>query len=534
MLTVEEYGRLRRAARDGMGIRALARTFHHSRHKIRQVLREPQPRRYTRSTDPPAPRLGPFHALIEGILKADEAAPPKQRHTAKQLYRRLRDEYGYPGGYDAVRRYVGKNRRRQRETFIPLDHDPGQRLECDFGHIYVDFPDGRRQVPVLLAVWANSYCPFAIALPTERTEAILHGMAEAFAFFGCVPREVWWDNPKTVVSAIFKGRERRPNGHYAALASHYAFEPLYCLPARGNEKPHVENRVYDLQRRWCTPVPQVKDLAELNAYLLSCCLKDRARKVAGQSETIGVRFERDRTAALSLPVHRFDACIHQPALVDKYQTVRFDANAYSVPRSWAFQTVTVKGYVDHVEIVAGGQVVARHARSYERHEQILDPLHYLVTLGRRPAALDHANVYRHWRLPAEFSELRPALEQRHGPAAGARQYIRVLQLLADHPLARVQRAIQACRDHPDLQADRIIQTVLRLKQRESERSPPSDRPATAGRRSDPGPDEPREPWTSFSGCDPAERILSLCHVQVPPPDLSRFDQLLYQGELVHA
>ncbi len=232
MLTVDDYGRIRRAHRNGMSIRAIARTLHHSRRKIREVLACPEPRPYTRTKDPPAPKLGPLHPIIDEVLKADEKAPPKQRHTAAQIFRRLRDEHGYIGGYDQVRRYVGRHRRRQRETFIPLVHEPGQRLECDFGHIYVDFPEGRRQVPVLLPTWAYSYCPFAMALPTERTEAILAGMVEAFAFFDCVPREVWWDNPKTVATAILKGRSRTLNQRYAALASHYVFEPLFCMPAR--------------------------------------------------------------------------------------------------------------------------------------------------------------------------------------------------------------------------------------------------------------------------------------------------------------
>jgi hypothetical protein len=83
-----------------------------------------------------------------------------------QLFRRLRDEYHYGGGYDQVRRYVGKHRRDRRETFIPLAHDPGQRLECDFGHIHVDFPDGRRLVPVLVAAWAYSTLRSAIGAPS--------------------------------------------------------------------------------------------------------------------------------------------------------------------------------------------------------------------------------------------------------------------------------------------------------------------------------------------------------------------------------
>ena len=504
MLTVDDYGEIRRAHRDGMSVRAMARTLHHSRRKIREALATAEPQGYTRRRSPPAPKLGPFHAIIDAILAADEQAPRKQRHTAQQVFRRLRTEHGYAGGYDAVRRYIGKHRRRQRETFIPLAHDPGQRLECDFGHIHVDFPDGRRLVSVLLTTWAHSHDAFAIALPTERVEAILAGMVEAFAFFGCVPREVWWDNPTTVVSEIRKGRDRRSHPRYAALASHYAFEPLFCMPARGNEKPHVENRVYDLQRRWATPVPAMRDLAALNVHLRQCCMNDRARTVAGQMQTIGERFEQDHAAARALPLQRFDACIHQPAVADKFQTVRFDSVRYSVPRACAFQSVTVKGYVDRIEVISGEQVVARHVRSYERGGQVLDPLHYLITLGRRPAALDHSNVYRRWRLPAEFDTLRQRLEARHGPTVGARQYVRILQLLATHPVERIQAAMQRCGHLEDLHADRITRQVEHLARREvahPDRSPSSD---------------------------------GLLAIQVRPPDLNRFDQLLSRGELTHA
>ena len=88
---------------------------------------------------------------VPHILADDEDAPAKQRHTAAQIHRRLRDEHDYPGGYAQVQRYVLKHRRRHRETFIPLGHLPGRRLEADFGHIHVDFPDGRRPVPFLVA-----------------------------------------------------------------------------------------------------------------------------------------------------------------------------------------------------------------------------------------------------------------------------------------------------------------------------------------------------------------------------------------------
>ena len=488
-----------------MSLRAIARTFHHTRRTIREALQDPEPKPYTRTKPPTAPKLDPFKTVIDEILVTDEQAPRKQRHTATQIHRRLVAEHGYQGGYDQVRRYVGSMRRRERETFIPLDHDPGQRAEADFGHIHVDFPDGRQLVPVLIVTWAFSYRVFAIALPTERTEAILHGLIEAFACFGCVPKELWWDNPTTVAVEVLKGRQRRLNDRYKALASHYNFEPLFCMPARGNEKPHVENRVKNLERRWATPVPCARDLAELNEHLRRCCEDDQRRVATGQTDTIAARFERDRTAAISLPQRPFDACLASPAQVDKYQTVRFDNVSYSVPRSHAFQTVTVKAYVDRIAVVAAaGQVVARHARSYERGAMVLDPLHYLTTLSRKPACLDHAPVYRDWRLPPAFSELRRSLEIRHGPFAGARQFIRVLLLMGEHPQERVERAILSPAAGEAPSADAIILRVNRLRDKERSRlveipNSPVDLPAT------------------------------LITMRVPVPDLSRFNQFLSSG-----
>src|SRR5947207_13833420 len=106
MLTVDDYGKIRRAFRDGVSIRQIARIFHRTRRKIRQVLAEPQPRPYTRVKLPPAPVLGPFHSVIDAILAVDEAAPPKQRHTAMQVFRRLCSQPGSGGGYAQVRPYI--------------------------------------------------------------------------------------------------------------------------------------------------------------------------------------------------------------------------------------------------------------------------------------------------------------------------------------------------------------------------------------------------------------------------------------------
>jgi transposase len=502
VLTVDDYGAIRRAQRDGKTIRQIAREFHHSRNTIRKILKQPEPNPVPSTRGRSAPLLGPVQPILEQILHEDEEAPPKQRHTAMQMFRRLRDEHDYIGGYAQVQRYLLRHRRKRRETFIPLGHLPGQRLEADFGHIHVDFPDGRRLVPFLVTTWAYSNAPFVLALPFERTDAILEGMVSAFEFFGCVPRQVWWDNAKTVATLILQGRERRVQPRYAPLASHYLFDPLFCMPARGNEKPDAESTVKAVQRRFATPVPRANDLAELNTFLRSRCEAERSRNVQslfGPFE-IATRFAEDQVAALPLPGQRFDTCvIHSAAMVDKYQTVAFDTNRYSVPRPFAFEMVTVKGYLERVVIVAQGKVVATHVRSLERHTVVLDPIHYLATLGKKPSAIDHSPVYRDWKLPTCFADFRGELERQYGVPAGTRQFVRVLQLLGEHPVTRVSQTIDACRREHLVSAEAVIQRTHTL--------------AAAQTLSRTG--EPSLPNT-----------ITTAQVDVPLPDLTHFDQLL--------
>ena len=175
-----------------------------------------------------------------------------------------------------------------------------------------------------------------------------------------------------------------------------------------------------------------------------------------------------------------------------------------MPRHCAFQTVSVKGYVDRVEFVFNGAVVATHSRSYQKGEQVLEPLHYLVALKRRPAALDHSNVYRNWRLAAVFDELRQRLENRHGLRAGAKQYVRVLQLLAQHPMQRVKQSIEQLRGPEGADADLIIRRV--------------ERSAAAVHYS-----------VESSGAILSEEEVSrpeVLSVEVPCPSLNHFDQFL--------
>jgi hypothetical protein len=268
------------------------------------------------------------------------------------------------------------------------------------------------------------------------------------------------------------------------------------MPVSPTEKPRVEKRVFDLQRQWATPVPRVADLDELNTHLRRQYLAAWDRTCGDNALSVAAMFEHDRAAALPVPAHRFEACVIQPALVDKYQTARFDRNSYSVPRRWAFRTVSVKGYVDRVEVVGDGATIATHLRSYGRGQKILDPLHFLGVLERKPAALDHAPVYRDWQLPASFTALRTALADRFGSRVGTRHYIRVLQLLASHPTERLEAVVAGCLSRGELDAAIIIAAARLI---------PSD---------------------NALSLDDNAMSLTLAAVTVRPTDLAQFDRLL--------
>ncbi len=277
---------------------------------------------------------------------------------------------------------------------------------------------------------------------------MLAGITAALSFFGCAPRELWWDNPKTVAWGIHRGRERSLNAHFAALASHYRMEPLFCMPRRGRRRAMPNSASLPFSGVFATRSQRWPMMWNSTLTCGSFCEAELTRTVAGRSRTIGEEFAQEKAQGLPLPAHGFDACVSRPAVVDKYQTVRVDRCRYSVPRECAFRPVTVKLYPERLQIVHAGKVVAEHKRLAEAAASTLDPLHYLPTLLHKPATLDHANVFTAWELPASFQQLRATFEQCHGPSTGARHYIRVLQLLLRHPIPRVERALEACRQAP--------------------------------------------------------------------------------------
>ena len=460
---------------------------------LRKILDHSQPPGYRQHKRRPRQKLGPYLGRIEQILQEDRAMPRKQRHTAKRIWERLRQE-GFTGGYTVVKEAVRELSRRTQEVFVPLIHRPGE-AQVDFGHALAKVNGQLRKVVFFVMALPYSDALFVMAFERECTETFWEGHVQAFEFFGGVPRRISYDNTKVAVSQILGGgKQRRLTQGFLQLKSHYLFDHHFCRVARGNEKGVVEGLVKFTRRNFLVPVPQVGDLAELNAQLRQHCQEDQQRRLRAQTGTKAQLLLEDQQAFLPLPAGRFEACRKVSTTASSLSLVRFDCNDYSVPVRWAHHTVVAKGDCREVVLCAGGAEVARHARLWDKEQVCFEPVHYLALLEAKPGALDHARPLSGWTLPECFGLLRRRLEAQW-EGEGTREYIKVLRLLEKHSLPRLRQAVEQALAVGAITRDAVAQFLY-----------------------------PREDWRArtFS----LDGHPHLRHVRVAEPDLAGYSQLV--------
>jgi hypothetical protein len=312
----------------------------------------------------------------------------------------------------------------------------------DFGYALVKVSGVLRKVGFFVMALPYSDAFFVMAFERECTETFWAGHVEGFEFFGGVPRRITYDNTSVAVRQIIEGgKDRRLTRGFCQLRSHYLFDHHFCRPGRGNEKGVVEGLVKFTRLNFFVPVPQVRDLAELNVRLRQQCEEDRARRVRGQTRIKEALLQEERRAFLPLPATPFAACRQVATRVNSLSLVRFDCNDYSVPVAWAHREVVVQADWREVRLYVQQEEVARHERLWGKEQVRFEPVHYLALLERKPGALDHARPLAGWVLPECFGVLRRRLEaERDGE--GTREYIRVLRLLEQHSLAELRTAVE--------------------------------------------------------------------------------------------
>lgn len=423
-----------------MSERAAARHFGVSRDSVKKMLSFSVPPGYRRRAAVRRPKLDGFTEIIDAWLAEDQGRNRKQRHTAKRVFERLRDEHGFAGGYTIVKDYLRERERRGREMFVPLAHAPGH-AQADFGEAMVIIGGVERKAHFFAFDLPHSDACYVRAYPAAISEAWVDGHVHAFAFFGRVPQSVLYDNDKCLVARIQPDGTRTRAKLFSGFLSHYLIRDRYGRPGKGNDKGGVEGLVGYARRNFMVPLPRFATWADFNLWLEAQCRKRQTDVLRGHRETIGHRLARDMDAMADLPQAPFDACDQTTGRVTSQALVRYKTNDYSVPVAYGHRDVWLRGYVDRVVIGCGGEIIARHPRCYEREDMVFDPVHYLPLIEKKINALDQAAPLVGWDLPPEFQTLRRLMEARM-IKAGRREYVQVLRLLETFDLDDLHVAVK--------------------------------------------------------------------------------------------
>ncbi len=458
----------------GVSIRELAELHATHRRTVRQALGSAVPPARRSPEARPAPVLGAFHALVDAWLVADQMAPRKQRHTARRVWQRLRDEQGCEAAETTVREHVRARRRAlglSAEGFVPQAYLPALDAQVDWGEAEVVLAG--RQVRVFLfgmrACWSGA--AYWEAFTAQTQTAFLEGHVRAFEWFGGVFEAIRYDNLTAAVKKVLRGHRREQTDRFVALRSHFLFESEFTTPGieGAHEKGGIEGEVGRFRRRHLVPVPELRCLGELNEYLLSCLEVDLQRTIEGRTETVAEMLWTERGRLRAEPVEPFVSAEQASVQVDQKSLVTVRRSRYSVPTRLVGLRVAAEIGAQTITLRHAGEVVARHERASVPFTTTASLDHYLDLLARKPGALRRALPLAQARergsWPVVYDEFWTQLDTKHGASAAAAQIIDVLLLCRDYDPELVVAAVSGAQAAGAIDARAVALLCRRAEQR---------------------------------------------------------------------
>jgi transposase len=487
----------RMALRETLSIREIARRTGLSRNTVSKYLAsgavEPQ------FATPARPsKLDPFADKLEGWLRAEANTSRKQRRNLKQIHADL-VALGFTGSYGRVatfaRNWRAKQQREQqttgRGTFVPLTFRAGEAFQFDWSEDYAVLGGERTKLQVAHIKLSHSRAFLLRAYLMQTHEMLFDAHWHAFRVLGGVPGRGIYDNMRTAVDRVGRGKERQVNIRFLAMANHYVFTPEFCNPASGWEKGQIEKNVQDARPRLWQPIPNMANLAMLNAWLEQRC-QELWREIPHGTlpGTIAEVWAQEQSALMPLPP-AFDGFVEQSKRVSPTCLISFERNRYSVPASFANRPVSLRIYPERIVVAAEGQILCEHERLIQRGHTlpprtIYDWRHYLAVIQRKPGALRNGAPFA--ELPPAFRQLQAQILRKPG---GDRDMVDILALVLHHDEQAVLAAVEIALAEGVATKTHVLNLLYRLIDGKTPGTPGIDTPQALLLRREPKADVER-------------------------------------------
>jgi transposase len=455
--------------RDRLSIREIAKRTGLSRITIRKYLAngEVSPAYPARQS---ISKLDSFAEVLESWLIRESKRNRKRRRNLKQLHRDL-VALGFAGSYDRIAAFARDWRQRERErlnqasrgAFVPLTFAPGEAFQFDWSEDWMRIGQKKTKLQIAHFKFCHSRVFFLRAYLTQTHEMLFDAHNHAFRVLGGIPERGIYDNMKTAVDKVGRGKHRKVNARFRAMVSHFLFEAEFCNPAAGWEKGQVEKNVQDARHRLLQDAPAFADLAELNRWLERRCIALWAEVSHPEQKhrSVAEVYDDERSSLMAMPPP-FDGFVEHTKRVTPTCLVIFERNRYSVPAAFANRVISLRAYADRIVLVAEAERIAEHQRVFNRDHNsqgttVYDWRHYLAVVQRKPGALRNGAPFT--ELPTSFKQLRSVLMKREG---GDREMADILALVLHHDEQLVEQAVREAIESDVISKTHILNRLSHL------------------------------------------------------------------------
>jgi len=406
--------------------------------------------------------------VVSEWLEQDEREPRKQRHTAKRIYDRLRDEHGFKGSYSSVKRYVAVKKeemKKYRESFLPLDHSPGH-AQVDFGKFkYYDSAGMDQKGYALIVSFPYSNTGWMQVFQSENQECLLEGLKRVFYHIGGVPVRLRCDNMTAAVAQVLEGAERVISDGFYRFMLHHRFKADFCTPAKGNEKGNVENKVGYTRRNMLVPVPTIIDFDAFNEELLRRCDEDFEREHYERGALIRELWEEEKCHLLTLPEHEYEVFRYESLSVNKSGFVTVDTVKYGLSPEFYGKAVQAKICFDRIEVFYDHSLLKSFRRSYEKNSENSDWKDYLPSLVKKPGATEHTRFFN--QMPKQWQEYLKSVKGQERKSA----LLLLSEIVRDGNESLCDDALEMAGEYGKLDYDNIRQCYLFIAKPENHPKP---------------------------------------------------------------